>query len=76
MAKADENSYLFHCKIIEIVNTGEERNVFAVCDPGSFILKVPDDGNYQLGDKVKVTGTIKISASEMEATWNSTTKPK
>lgn len=52
--------YAFQCEVVEIISRDEKRIINAMCDPGSMIIEIPDDGQVQLGDVINVSGTINI----------------
>ena len=41
-----------------------KRIIKALCNPGTIIIEIPDDGNLQLGEKLQVTGSIHIESME------------
>ena len=43
-----------------------KRIIRVLCNPGTIIIEVPDDGKMQLGDKVQVSGRIEIDSMEPE----------
>jgi hypothetical protein len=67
MVSPEANKYLFHCKVVEVISTGGERRINAMCDPGSFIMEVPDDGQIQLGDTLTISGSIQIESIEQNS---------
>ena len=41
-----------------------KRIIKALCNPGTIIIEIPDDGNLQLGEKLQVSGSIHIESLE------------
>ena len=41
-----------------------KRIIKALCNPGTIIIEIPDNGNLQLGEKLQVTGSMHIESME------------
>ncbi len=64
------NRYSFHCEVAELISRNGSRIIRVLCNPGTLIIEIPDDGNMQLGGKVQVTGSIQIES--VQTTENQT----
>jgi len=66
MTLQGSNRYSFHCEVVEIISRDDKRIINAMCDPGSMIIEIPDDGQVQLGDVMNVSVTINIDRIETD----------
>lgn len=66
MILKQSNQYKFSCEVAELISRKGNRIIRVLCNPGTIIIEVPDDGKMQLGDKVQVTGRIEIDSMEPE----------
>jgi len=64
MTLRPSNRYCFHCEVAEMISRNGKRIIKALCNPGTIIIEIPDDGNMQLGEKLQVTGSIHIESME------------
>jgi len=64
MTLKQSNRYSFHCEVAEMISRNGSRIIKALCTPGTIIIEIPDDGKMQLGEHVRVTGTIQIESME------------
>ncbi|MEN8155407.1 MAG: hypothetical protein ABFS10_00530 [Bacteroidota bacterium] len=66
MTPVASNTYRFSCKVVEVIFKDGKRVIKAITNPGSLIIEAHDDGKVQLGERIKITGTLKIEAVEPE----------
>jgi len=66
MILKQSNQYNFSCEVAELISRQGKRIIRVLCNPGTIIIEVPDDGKMQLGDKVQVSGRIEIDSMEPE----------
>ena len=64
MALKHPNRLSFHCEVAEMISRDGNRIIKALCNPGTIIIEIPDNGNMQLGEKLQVTGNIHIESME------------
>jgi hypothetical protein len=64
MTLKHSNRYNFQCEVAEMISRNGRRIIRVLCNPGTIIIEVPDDGKMQLGDKVQVSGRIEIESME------------
>jgi hypothetical protein len=56
--------------VAELISRNGSRIIRVLCNPGTLIIEIPDEGNMQLGEKVQVTGSIHIES--VQSTENTT----
>lgn len=64
MSSDTSNTYRFYCQVIEVIHKDGGRLIKTMCNPGSLIIETPDDGKAKLGDKLIVTGSLRIVSME------------
>lgn len=70
MSLIQANRYSFHCEVAELISRNGSRIIRVLCNPGTLIIEIPDEGNMQLGGKVQVKGSILIES--VQTTENTT----
>ena len=58
MEKVSKNQFVFKGEIAEVLNHPPLVKARIICKPGSFILEVPSNNAYELGDEVLITGSF------------------
>ena len=66
MQTESANTYHLSCQVVEIIYKEDQRIIKAVCHPGSLIIETAEGGQAQLGDKLRVTGTLRIDAVKLD----------
>ena len=64
MSLKHPNRFTFQCEVVEMISRKGKRIIKALCNPGTIIIEIPDDGNLQLGEKLQVSGSIHIESME------------
>ncbi len=58
------NTYRFYCQVVEVIHKDGSGLIKTICNPGSLIIEIPNDGKALLGDKLIVTGKLQIKTTE------------
>jgi hypothetical protein len=67
MQQEDINRYCFLGEVTEDFHQDGQRWMKTVCTPGRIMIKIPENTELHLGDRVKITCSLKVEKSEKQS---------
>ena len=61
-----KNRFVLHGEVVEVIDSNMDYKVKIMCKPGVMFIESEDEGLFDLGDLLKITGTFNIDTIEFD----------